>query len=88
MNSDKIPDTLSLGRLLCLNKNAQESGHVDSIRPIVILGVIIKICEFSLLEELRKIRLNINQIGFLRGLGCEVSIARFRQIMHDLKYKD
>ena len=88
MNSDKIPDTLSLGRLLCLNKNAQEPGHVDSIRPIVILGVIIKICEFSLLEELRKIRLNINQIGFLRRLGCKVSIARFTQIMHDLKYKD
>ena len=67
MQAELMPDNLSLGRLLCLNKNANEPGNIDSIRPIVILGVIIKICEYPLLQALKKVKLNNNQIGFLRG---------------------
>ena len=88
MSMEIIPDNLTLGRLLCLNKNANEPGHIDSIRPIVILGVIIKICEFPLLEALRKVKLHLNQTGFLRGMGCEINILRFRQLVHNLNYNE
>ena len=88
MQAELMPDNLSLGRLLCLNKNANEPGNIDSIRPIVILGVIIKICEYPHLQALRKMKLNNNQIGFLRGMGCEVNIMRLRQLVHDLKWEN
>jgi len=86
MKADLVPENLSLGRLLCLNKNANEPGNINGIRPIAIMSVIIKICEIPLLRELKKVKLNINQIGFLQGMGCEVNILRFRQTVHDLRY--
>ena len=72
---------------MCLNKNSNEPGNLDSIRPIVILGVIIKICE-HLLESLREIPLNMGQIWFKRRMGCEVNIIRLRQLAHDVQYDD
>ena len=88
MKAELAPDNLSLGRLLCLNKNASEPGNINSIRPIAIMSVIIKICEFPLLQELKKLKLNNNQIGFLQGMGCEINILRFRQNINDLRYLD
>ena len=58
MKAELAPDNLSLGRLLCLNKNTSEPGNINSIRPIAIMSVIIKICEFPLLQELKKLKLN------------------------------
>jgi len=83
---ENTPDILCLGRLMCLNKNSLEPGNLDSLRPIVILGVIIKICEHPLLKVLKKIILNKGQIGFKEGMGCEVNIIRLRQLAHDVQY--
>jgi hypothetical protein len=44
---------------MCLNKNANEPGSIDGIRPITIVGVIIKIIEFSILQELKQVELNM-----------------------------
>jgi len=73
---DHFPEILTLGRLLCLNKDATNPGSIDSIRPIVIMGVLIKIIEFPLLKVLKRVKLNIGQIGFKERLGTEVNIAR------------
>jgi hypothetical protein len=83
---DKIPNELSLGRLFCLNKNASEPGTIDSIRPIVILGVLTKLLEYPLLQELKTVKLNTSQIGFKERMSTEVNIIRLRQLIHNLKF--
>jgi len=69
-----------------LNKDALNPGAIDSIRPIVIMGVLIKVVEFPLLKILKRVKLNIGQIGFKERLGTEVNIARLRQKLHSLQY--
>ena len=86
IQSDIIPP--ELGRLMYLNKNASEPGNLTSIRPIVIMGVITKLCEQPLLKHLRDIKLHKGQIGFRRNLGCEINLMRFRQLIHELKQLD
>ena len=84
IQSDIIPPELCLGRLMYLNKNDSEPGNLTSIRPIVIMGVITKLCEQPLLKHLRDIKLHKGQIGFRRNLGCEINLMRFRQLIHEL----
>jgi hypothetical protein len=84
--STSIPRVFNEARLMCLNKNAREPGKIDSIRPIAIVSVIIKVIEFHVLEELKTLQLNTSQIGFRKGLSTEVNILRLRQRLHDLRY--
>ena len=84
--SETIPAQISLGRLFCLNKNASEPGTIDSIRPIVILGVLVKLLEFPLLQVLKTIKLSSSQIGFKERMSTEVNIIRLRQVVHNLRF--
>ena len=87
LQENKLPDEMTLGRLLCLNKNASEAATIDGIRPIVILGVLIKIIECPILEELKKVKLNVAQLGFLQRMSTEVNILRLRQRLQSLQYE-
>jgi len=86
--SESIPDQIALGRLFCLNKNALEPGTIDGIRPIVILGVLVKLLEFPLLKVLKRVKLSTSQTGFKERMGTEVNIIRLRQAVHELRYGD
>jgi hypothetical protein len=83
-----IPDQLSLARLLCLNKNAQEPGTVDTIRPIVIVGLFWKLIEYPLQQQLKLAKLNKAQLGFREKLSTELNLLRLRQRVKTLLYKD
>ena len=86
--AETIPDEIALGRLFCLNKNALEPGTIDGIRPIVILGVLVKLLEYPLLKVLKRVKLSTSQIGFKERMGTEVNIIRLRQVVHNLRYRN
>jgi hypothetical protein len=70
---------------------------LENIRPISIIGVLIKILErviqtrVGITEYSKDITINKAQVGFVKGLGCDVNIMRLRQRVteaKDLKTKD
>jgi hypothetical protein len=94
---EQIPEELFCARLMCLNKCPGENGKLENIRPISIIGVLIKILErviqarVETYEKDKKITINKAQVGFVKGLGCDVNIMRLRQRATDvqlLKTKD
>jgi hypothetical protein len=82
-----IPIEISLGRLFCLNKDSTNPGTINSIRPLTIIGPFIKIIEFPLLQELKQLKLNKAQIGFVERMGAELNIIRLRDHYRKLKEK-
>ena len=85
---DDIPNEIALGRLFCLNKNCNEPGNEKSIRPIVIMSMIIKIIEYPLNLELKKVKLSQAQLGFREKLSTELNILRLRSRLHSLQYNN
>ena len=63
---------MTISRLFCLNKKADEVGNVDNLRPIAISSTFIKMIESAiytrLLDEINEKKLIFNkQIGFIKG---------------------
>ena len=79
-----------MSRLVCLNKEAENHGRLDAIRPIAIDSMLVKImerCIQDLLDEInsRSPLINPKQIGFAKGLGCDVNLMRLRQKVYEVK---
>jgi hypothetical protein len=85
VQGETIPPEFALGRLFCLNKNNNEPGNIKSIRPLVILSTIIKIIEYPLNLELKKVKLNQAQLGFRDRLSTELNIMRLRSKIHSMQ---
>ena len=89
---EPIPDELFCARLLCLNKCPDSNGKLENIRPISIIGVLMKLMErviqgrVEMWEALNEIKISKAQVGFVKGLGCDVNIMRLRQRVYDLKF--
>ena len=76
------PDEITTARLIMLNKNGENTGNINAIRPISIYGPIFKLLEKSIYEDLYKNivpKLNKNQTGFVGILGTEVNIVKLRE---------
>jgi hypothetical protein len=87
----EIPEEILCARLLCLNKNPDLNGRLENIRPISILGVLVKIIEsiikarVEIISFADKIEIHNGQIGFVKGLGCDVNLIRIRQKTYEVK---
>ena len=81
---------MTISRLFCLNKKADEVGNVDNLRPIAISSTFIKMIESAiytrLLDEINEKKLICNkQIGFIKGCGTELNLLRLKQRINDVK---
>jgi len=87
-----MPEELFCARLLFLNKCPDSNGKLENIRPISIIGVLMKIFEkviqdrVEIYESLHQIKICKVQVRFVKGLGCDVNIMRLRQRVYDLKF--
>ncbi len=68
-----MPEEITTSRLFCLNKNANEAGNVNNLRPIAISSTILKIIESAILTRLLKEAndkklINKKQIGFIKDV--------------------
>jgi hypothetical protein len=76
---------------MCLNKCPGEKGKLENIRPISIIGVLIKILErviqtrVEITEYSKDITINKAQVGFVKGLSCDFNIMRLRQRVTEAK---
>ena len=72
-----IPREIETSRLKVLNKNMNESGDINRIRPICIQSKILKLLELSLYfhlhEEIIK-KLNKAQIDSIGEVGTEINL--------------
>ena len=59
--NEPIPEELFCARLLCLNKCPDLNGKLENIRPISIIGVLMKILE-RVIESRVKIYVKLNGI--------------------------
>jgi hypothetical protein len=90
MNDETINSEIFTSRLFCLNKNAEENGKLDHVRPIVIASLLIKIYESALKDEIMK-HVDTSdvvygkQIGFMKGCGCDLNLIKLRVRTMDLK---
>ena len=78
---DDFPRELFLSRLMILNKEPLSNGKLENTRPIAINGCLFKILEKMILIKIQKFNKQLickNQVGFIKGLGCDVNIARLR----------
>ena len=85
-----MPEEITTSRLFCLNKNANEAGDVNNLRPIAISSTILKIIESAILTRLLKEvndkkLINKKQIGFIKGCGTELNLLKLRQRVFDIK---
>jgi hypothetical protein len=87
VRSEKLPDEIAKGRLFCLNKNCNEPGNEKSIRPLVIMSMIVKFIEYPLNLILKAVQLNRAQLGFRERLSTELNILRLRCRLHKLQYE-
>ena len=90
LTSKCIPIEIMTSRLFCLNKDGQNNGNIDKIRPIAISSSLYKIIEGILLYHLNKEvkdnkLIHPNQIGFIQGAGCELNIMKLRQNINLVK---
>jgi hypothetical protein len=83
---DNFPTDICLSRLFCLNKNVEDYGSIDSIRPINISGVLFKIMEYPILKYLKGVILNKGQLGFREKLSTELNIMRLINEVYKLNY--
>ena len=89
---EAIPRKMTMNRLFCINKKADEVGHVDNLRPIAISHTFIKMIELviytRLLNEINEKKLKLisnKQIGFIKGCDTELYLLRLKQRIHDVK---
>ena len=73
LKSEIITKKMTISRLFCLNKKADEVGNVDNLIPIAISSTFLKMIESAiyarLLDEINEKKLICNkQIGFIKGL--------------------
>jgi hypothetical protein len=93
LSEDQIPEEIICARLICLNKCPDLNGKLENIRPIAITGTLIKILEkvtlsrMQTIEKIRGIHNHKSQIGFLKGMGCDVNIMRLRQRYFDTVHR-
>ena len=78
-----MPEEITTSRLFCLNKNANEAGDVNNLRPIAISSTILKIIESAILTRLLKEvndkkLINKKQIGFIKGCGAGLNLLKLR----------
>ena len=90
LKPEVIPNEMTISRLFCLNKKADEVGNVYNLRPIAISSTFIKMIESAiytrLLDEIHEKKLICNkQIGFIKGCGTELNLLRLKQKIHDIK---
>ena len=90
LKPEVIPNEMTISRLFCLNKKADEVGNVDNLRPIAISSTFIKMIESAiytrLLDEINEKKLICNkQIGFIKGCGTELNLLRLKQRINDVK---
>ena len=52
LKPEVIPNEMTISRLFCLNKKAEEVGNVDNLRPIVISSEFIKMIESAIYTRL------------------------------------
>jgi hypothetical protein len=83
-----VPPELTKARLMCLNKDASKAGNIDSIRPITIVSVLIKIIKHPIKEYLKEVKLNKAQTGFRGMLSTELNLIRIRHKTKELLYRD
>ena len=83
LKPEVIPNEMTISRLFCLNKKADEVGNVDNLRPIAISSTFIKMIESAintrlrLVDEINEKKLICNkQIGFIKGCGTELNLLR------------
>ena len=86
-----ITREIATSRLIVLNKNMNECGDINRMRPICIQSTILKLLERSLYfhfhEEIIK-KLNKAQIGFIGVIGREINLLRLREKCMDLKLQN
>ena len=87
---EKFPCWLTRGRLICLNKDASKHGNLDNVRGLAVNSSILKLLEIMLLKIINKTvyenkLIHRAQIGFMKGLGCEVNLMRLRQRVEEVK---
>jgi len=75
-----ISEELFCARLMCLNKFPDSNGKLENIRPISIIGVLVKILRrliqdrVEIYESFDQIKICKAQVGFVKELGCDVNI--------------
>ena len=88
VSCEELPKEIVLGRLFCLNKNCNEPGNEKSIRPLVIMSMIVRIIEYPLNKILKTTCLNPAQLGFREKLSTELNILRIRSRLNSLQYEN
>ena len=86
-----IPREIATSRLIVLNKNMNECGDINRIRPICIQSTILKLLERSLYFHFHKEiikKLNKAQIGFIGVVGTEINLLLLREKCMDLKLQN
>jgi hypothetical protein len=93
LGMEYLPGELFTARLVCLNKEADKKGTLDTIRSIAVMGLLNKLIEFAVLNRIidtiydgdgltREI-ISRDQIGFIKDAGTDLSIlklvVRYRQ---------
>ena len=77
-----ITREIATSRLIVLNKNMNECGDINRMRPICIQSTILKLLErclyFHFHDEIIK-KLNKAQIGFIVVVGTEINLLRLRE---------
>ena len=73
-------------------KNTPEFPNFDNSRPITKTSPIYKLLEIILdnrikkqLAENQSHKINITQLGFQQGIGCEVGLLRYKELLTNLK---
>ena len=90
MASQQIPRYLGTGRLFVLNKKPEKTPNLDSLRPINIISVVLKVLEAVVLAHLKsflieKRYLHTAQLGFRANLSTSMNIIKFIGTCKDLQ---
>ena len=86
----QIPSELIKSRMVCLNKEPDQVGSEEAVRPLSIDSIIAKLIDRVLLTRIDKINsitplLHKEQIGFVSGLGADIGIMLLRDSAGRLK---
>ena len=90
LNQEIIDNDIFVSRLFCLNKNGDQNGKVDNIRPIAIASTLVKIYESALKDKIMEHVESADvickkQIGFMKGCGCDLNLLKLRVRTQQLK---
>lgn len=90
IQSKQIPKFIATGRLFILNKKPDKTPTMDSLRPINILSVVLKVLEAAILSHLKeflrtKQYLHTAQLGFRAQLSTSMNILKFIGTCRDIR---